>query len=160
MGRQSSIPAVHVEIGTIRRTSTTSAHKWLFFAMARLELSAEVIARILDHMRRAVAFTFEPFWTYRNWRFGVEAGPSIFRGTWDATATSLTDTPWWGPAGSVETFHHQPKWERGAVVGFGVSYQLVTVRYNYIFSKTHTYGPDNPPPGWSGAHMVTVGFTF
>jgi hypothetical protein len=109
---------------------------------------------------QAVALTFEPFWTYRNWRFGVEAGPAIFRGTWDATATSLTDTPYWGPAGSVETFHHVPKWEAGAVVGAAVSYRFVTLRYNYIFAKTHTYGADNPPPGWSGAHMLTLGLTF
>lgn len=109
---------------------------------------------------QAVALTFEPFWTYRNWRFGLEAGPAIFRGTWDASATSLTDTPWWGPAGSVETFHHVPKWEAGAVVGAAVSYKFVTLRYNYIFAKSHTYSSTNPPPGWNGAHMLTIGFTF
>jgi hypothetical protein len=108
---------------------------------------------------QAVALTFEPFWTYRDWRIGVEAGPALFRGTWDATATSPTDTPW-GPAGSVETFHHMPKWEPGALVGVAVSYGAVSLRYNYIFAKTHSFSETDVPPGWSGAHMLTVGYQF
>lgn len=109
---------------------------------------------------QAVAVTLEPFWTYRDWRIGVEAGPALFRGTWDASATSTTDTPYWGPAGSVETFHHIPKWEPGALVGVAVSYGAVSLRYNYIFAKTHTYSATDAPPGWNGAHMLTLGYTF
>jgi hypothetical protein len=108
---------------------------------------------------QAVALTFEPFWTYRNWRFGLEAGPAIFRGTWDATATAVSDSQWW-KAGQTENFHHVPKWEAGALVGAAVSYGAVSLRYNYIFAKTHTYSTTNVPPGWSGAHMVTLNYTF
>lgn len=108
---------------------------------------------------QAVALTFEPFWTYRKWRFGVEGGPAIFRGTWDASATAVSDSRVW-QEGQVETFHHVPKWEAGALVGVAVSYGAVSLRYNYIFAKTHTYSTTNVPPGWSGAHMLTVNYTF
>jgi hypothetical protein len=108
---------------------------------------------------QAIALTAEPFWTYRKWRFGIEAGPAVFRGTWDATATAVSDSPWWS-AGQVESFHHTPKWEAGALVGVAVSYRRVSIRYNYIFAKTHTYSDTNVPPGWNGAHMLTLNYTF
>ncbi|WP_143810996.1 hypothetical protein [Paraburkholderia piptadeniae] len=108
---------------------------------------------------QAVALTVEPFWTYRKWRFGIEAGPTVFRSTYDATATAISDSQWWN-AGQVETFHHTPKWEAGALVGAAVSYGAVSLRYNYIFAKTHTYNAMNVPPGWSGAHMLTLNYTF
>lgn len=107
---------------------------------------------------QAFAATVEPFWTIGGWRVGVEAGPSLFRSTWDATATSLTATPFWGPAGSVETFHHDAKWEVGALVGASIGYGPFTLRYNYLFAK-----PKNDPtvpPGFSGAHMVSVNYAF
>ncbi len=109
---------------------------------------------------QAVAITFEPYWTRGNWRFGVEAGPALFRATWDASATAITTAPGYWPIGSVETFHHVPKWEAGALVGVGACYDAVCVRYNYIFAKTHTYTTTNVPPGFSGAHMLTVNYSF
>jgi hypothetical protein len=107
---------------------------------------------------QAFALTIEPFWERGKWRFGIEAGPALFRSTWDATATSLTDTPWWGPAGSVETFHHTPKWEVGAVVGASVGYGPWSLRYNYILAKSKN--DSTVPPGFNGVHMLTMNFAY
>lgn len=108
---------------------------------------------------QAIALTAEPFWTYRKWRFGIEAGPALFRSTYDATATAISDS-WLWTEGQTETFHHTPKWEAGALVGASVAYGPWTLRYNYIFAKTHTYSDSNVPPAWSGAHILTANYTF
>lgn len=107
---------------------------------------------------QAFALTAEPFWEIGKWRLGVEAGPSLFRSTWDATATSLTDTPYWGPAGSIENFHHTAKWEVGAVVGASVGYGPWSIRYDFLYAKSKN--DPTTPPGFSGAHMVTVGYAW
>lgn len=109
---------------------------------------------------QAVALTVEPFWKRGKWRFGLEAGPMLFRATWDATAVSLSDTPWKGPAGSVETFHHTPSWVPGALVGASVGYENVTIRFNYAYAKTRAMSDTNVPPGFQGAYMLTLNYTY
>ena len=111
---------------------------------------------------QAFALTVEPYWKRGKWRFGVEAGPMLYRATWDASAVSLTDTPWKGPAGSVETFHRNASWQVGALVGASVGYGPVTVRYSYAYAKSAgtLSGSNTVPAGFKGAHMLTLGYTF
>jgi len=109
---------------------------------------------------QAIALTAEPYWTRGNWRFGIEAGPMIFRSTWDASAMSLTANQYTGPAGSVETFSHAPRAELGAIVGVGVSYRNVSVRCDYAFAKSRDYGANDVPVGFKGAHLLTLNYTF
>jgi hypothetical protein len=111
---------------------------------------------------QAFALTVEPYWMRGKWRFGVEAGPMLYRATWDASAVSLTDTPWKGPAGSVETFHRYASWQLGALVGASIGYGPVTVRYNYAYSNAAgVISGNNPmPAGFRGAHLLTLNYTF
>jgi hypothetical protein len=106
---------------------------------------------------QAIALTLEPYWTTGAWRFGIEVGPALFRYTWDATATSTSTTPYWGPAGSVETWHHDPRWELGAVAGVSVCRDSICARANYIYSPPR----DKVAPGaGNGAFMLTLGYTW
>jgi hypothetical protein len=106
---------------------------------------------------QAVALTLEPYWTAGAWRFGLEVGPALFRYTWDAAATSTSDTPYWGPAGSVETWHHDPRWELGAVAGVSICRDSICARANYIYSPPH----DKVVPGaGNGAFMLTLGYRW
>lgn len=107
-----------------------------------------------------VSLTLEPFWRKGNWRFGVEAGPFFYRSTWHATATSLTDTQWWGPAGSVEHLDHTPSIEIGLTVGASVAYKDFSLSYNFYNIKTHKVTDANVPPIWNKAHMVMLNYRF
>ncbi|USE78821.1 hypothetical protein NDR89_19475 [Cupriavidus gilardii] len=108
----------------------------------------------------AVALTLEPYYTYNGWRFGIEAGPALYRGTWKAHMTVVSDTSPWGPKGSVETLSHSPKWDWTWVAGASVAYRNVTLRYTYIHTPPRDMTNKNIPLGYKGAHMVTLGYKF
>lgn len=109
---------------------------------------------------QAIALTIEPYWERGNWRFGLEAGPMLYRPTWDVSATNVENTTWWGPAGAVQNFHHSPRIELGTIVGASIAYKRVVVRYNYVITPPRHYDDTNVPQGWKGAHMLTVNYTF
>jgi len=107
-----------------------------------------------------VALTAEPFWQKGPWTFGVEFGGTLFRSTWTSTATVVSDTSPWGPKGSVEVLQHQPHIQGGTIVGASVAYKAFSLRYNYVFCPIGKSTAKNVPAGFSGAHMLTVGYTW
>jgi hypothetical protein len=112
----------------------------------------------------AVSLTLEPFWNLGSgWTVGVEGGPALYRYTWTSYATNLQNTdgvfgPGYSLAGQVQTFHHNPHWYLGALVGASIGYKNISLRYNYLYSPTQW--EDGVPSGVKGVHMVTINVTF
>jgi hypothetical protein len=106
----------------------------------------------------AVSLTLEPYWALGGgWTVGVEAGPALYRYTWTSYATALSNSGF-GPAGTVQTFHHNPHWYVGALLGASVGKGPVMLRYNYLYSPSRW--EDGVPSGVKGVHMVTLNYTF
>jgi hypothetical protein len=109
---------------------------------------------------QAIALTIEPYYEVGNWRFSVEGGPAVFKGTWTSTMTVMSETSPWGPRGSVETLAHDPKPQLTWVAGASVAYKKVTVRYTYISTPSKNVSNSNVPLGFRAAHMVTLGYRW
>lgn len=109
---------------------------------------------------QAFALTIEPYYEWNGWRFSIEGGPALYRGTWTANMTVMADTSPWGPKGSVETLEHKPRWELTYVAGASIAYKGVTVRYTYIATPPTHVTNKNIPLGYKGAHMLTLGYRF
>jgi hypothetical protein len=107
-----------------------------------------------------IALTFEPYWQHGKWQFGVEAGPTLFRSTWQSVATVISPNSPWGTQGSVEVLTHQPHLQVGSIVGASVSYGHASLQYDYVFTPVGSSTGTNVPAGFSGAHMVTMNYEF
>jgi hypothetical protein len=111
---------------------------------------------------QAIALTVEPYWDLgRDWTVGIEGGPALYRAQWNATATALASSERFGPAGSVENFHHSPRLYLGVMLGASISKGPVSVRLNYIYSpdKFMQSGGD-VPQGVKGVYMLTANYTW
>lgn len=92
-----------------------------------------------------VALTLEPHYTWHDIRFGVEAGPFIYRTTWNETIYNLGGPP--------STLGPKPEIMVKYVVGANVSYKNVGLSYRYYANKTKW----NPVPGIvTGTHAVML----
>ncbi|WP_368722236.1 hypothetical protein [Paraburkholderia phymatum] len=118
---------------------------------------------------QAIALTIEPYWDIGSgWSLGVEAGPSLFRSTWSATATALSDGGF-GPAGSQEQFSRQPRTQFGWLIGASISKGPFSLRYNYLRApvdgsnsgtSSRVGGGQWVPSGINGVHMISLNYTF
>lgn len=120
---------------------------------------------------QAIALTVEPFWNVGGgWTLGVEAGPALFRSTWNVTATAMSNGKF-GPCGTQQTFSRTPRWQFGQIVGVSMSKGHFTVRYNYLRAPVDSAvsgsasgdlagAPQWVPSGIVGQHMVSVNYTF
>lgn len=111
---------------------------------------------------QAIALTIEPYWDLGNrWTVGIEAGPALYRAQWSATATALATSARFGPAGSVENFHHSPRLYLGAMVGASVSKGPFSARLDYIYSPDRfMQSGGDVPQGVKGVYMLTVNYAF
>lgn len=109
---------------------------------------------------QAIALTLEPYWTHGKWRFSVEGGAAVFKGTWESQMTVVSEISPWGPRGSVETLSHIAKPQLTWIVGAGVAYDGFTVRYVYMNTPSKNVSDANVPLGYKAAHMLTVGYRF
>lgn len=90
------------------------------------------------------ALTLEPNYTYRNVRFGVEAGPWIYWNTWHETAIA--------DYGTVNASHKTVA-QIGAVAGASIGYKDFSLKYRYFYQKQQW----NPYPGLvTSTHMLTI----
>ena len=109
---------------------------------------------------QALALTLEPYWTAGSWRFGIEGGAALFRGTWTAKMTVVSPSSPWGPEGTVQSLSHDPKPQLTWVAGASVAYKRVTLRYTYISTPSRNVSDSNIPLGFKSANMLTLGYRF
>lgn len=82
-----------------------------------------------------IALTLEPNYTWRGIRFGAEAGPFIYRATWNETV--------WNHDGTIMQIDHKPQIQVGYVLGASVGYKNFAVAYRFYADKTKWH----PVPG-------------
>lgn len=109
---------------------------------------------------QAFALTLEPNIKRGQWRFGIEAGPAIFKGTWKATMTAASEQTPWGPKGTVETLSYDAPWTWTILAGASITYKDVVLRYTYIRTPSRGTTGKNIPFGAKDAHMITLGVRF
>jgi len=96
--------------------------------------------------------TLEPHYNLGGWRFGVEAGPYLFKNTWSVDVQGWRSSPDAAPTNiHVE---NKAQWKLGYVVGASVGYKNFSLNYQYFANKEGVTA-DNPyPPVWSGTHVL------
>lgn len=98
--------------------------------------------------------TLEPHYDYAGWRFGVEAGPYLFKNTWSVDVQGWRSTPDAAP----ENIHVENKaqWKLGYVVGASVGYKNFRLNYQYFANKEGVTASNPYPPVWSGTHVLLI----
>lgn len=109
---------------------------------------------------QALSLTVEPYWKSGNWRFGLEGGAALFKGTYESKMTVVSPTSPWGPKGSVEILSHIAKPQFTWVAGASVAYKSVILRYIYMPTPSRNVSDANIPLGWKAAHMLTIGYRY
>jgi len=109
---------------------------------------------------QAIALTIEPYWDLgAGWQFGIEAGPALYRSTWTAVATALSDGRF-GAAGTQETLSRSPAIQLGALAGVSVARGPFSVRANYLYAPAGRLTNGNIPAGVKGEWMLSLNYTF
>jgi len=109
-----------------------------------------------------VALTVEPFWNLGGgWNAGIELGPAFYFPNWNTTATAQTNGVF-GPAGTVQNFHHTVRLELGALGGVSIGKGPVTLRVEYLYAPVKPiFGENDPTPaGIRGGVMTTLNYTW
>lgn len=106
---------------------------------------------------QGVALTVEPYFRYRKWRFGVEAGLFPYRPDWAVTVYNWSDEPGQTPQTlHVETPHAR---QIGKVVGASISRGPFSLAYEHYFLPTR-YDSTHSPAIWSGADVLLARYRF
>jgi hypothetical protein len=109
---------------------------------------------------QAISLTIEPYWDLGSgWQLGLEAGPALYRSSWTAVATTMSDGRF-GPAGTQETLTHPPKIQVGALVGASVAKGPFSVRANYLYAPIGAWEGKNVPAGIKGEFMLSLNYTW
>lgn len=109
---------------------------------------------------QSVSLTVEPYWDLGSgWQVGVEAGPALYRSSWTAVATALSNGRF-GPAGTQEVLTHTPGIQMGALAGISVARGPFTARVNYLYAPIGEWSGKNIPAGVKGAWMLSINYTF
>lgn len=94
---------------------------------------------------QGVMVTLEPHTTWHGVRFGIEAGPFIYRATWHESLYAL-DNQW-------HDLSHRTVTQLGAVAGVSIGAKDWKIAYRYFYQKQKW----NPYPGIvTGTHMLTL----
>lgn len=103
---------------------------------------------------QGVYFTLEPHVTWNGWRFGIEAGPFLYRATWNVDIYNTDGAPQWA---AYEAMSYKPRIELGMVAGASVSRGHYSVAYQWFHAPTKW----NPVPAiWNNVHMITLRYSF
>lgn len=106
---------------------------------------------------QGVALTLEPYFKYRGWRLGAEAGLFPYRPDWDVTVYNWSNSPGMPTRTiSVSTPHGI---QIGKVVGVSVGRGPFSVAYQHYFLPTR-YDSTHSPAIWKGADVVEVRYRF
>jgi hypothetical protein len=106
---------------------------------------------------QGVTLTLEPYFRYRGWRVGAEAGLFPYRPDWNEVIYG-----WQGNTGVapqtlyVDTPH---AWQIGKVVGASISRGPFSVAYQHYWMPTR-YDSTHSPAIWKGADVVMVKYRF
>lgn len=99
---------------------------------------------------QGIALTIEPYYLYRSWRFGVEAGLFVYRPQWDVHMQTIApDTN-----GIIDP-HTPNNPQIGRVVGASVGKGPWRVAYRHYFLPTK-YDATHYPAIYTGADVVEV----
>lgn len=109
---------------------------------------------------QTISLTIEPYWDLgQGWQMGVEAGPALYRSSWTAIATALSNGRF-GPAGAQEVLTHTPGIQIGALAGVSVARGPFVARVNYLYAPISDWSGKNIPAGIKGAWMFSLNYTF
>lgn len=109
---------------------------------------------------QALSLTVEPYWDLgRGWTVGVEVGPALYRSSWTAVATALSDGRF-GPKGTQETLTHTPSLQIGALGGVSACLDTYCARLNYLYAPIGKWSGKNIPAGIKGMWMLSFSKTF
>lgn len=106
------------------------------------------IRMVGDGSVNGLALTIEPYLQEGKYRFGVEAGPFIFRPTWN-----LADWTTTGPIVMV----HDPLIQVGWVAGVEVSRGPWSIAAQYFYDRTRG---DKIPAPWTGTYLLMARYRF
>lgn len=106
---------------------------------------------------QGIALTLEPYYRYRGFRIGVEAGLFIYRPTWDETEIGYQDTPESAPISvSVHTSHAALY---GKVIGVSIGRGPFRVAYKHYVLPTK-FDDHHYPALWHGADVIEAKYVF
>lgn len=106
---------------------------------------------------QGIALTVEPYFRYRTWRLGVEAGLFPYRPDWSEVIYG-----WQGNTNvAPQTLHVDTPhaWQLGKVVGVSVGRGNFSVSYQHYILPTK-YDSAHSPAIWKGADVVMVKYRF
>jgi hypothetical protein len=106
---------------------------------------------------QGVSITIEPYFRYRGWRIGAEAGLFPYRPDWDVSVYNWSATP----GAATQTVHaHTPNGlQLGKVVGVSVGRGPLSLSYQHFILPTK-YDSAHSPAIWSGADVLMVKYRF
>lgn len=102
--------------------------------------------------------TLEPHLDYGRWRFGIEAGPYVYRSTWTEDVTGWVSSPNAAPVN--QHVMNRAQWRLGSVFGASVGYGNLSLGYQF-FRNCTPVSRDNPfPPIWRSTHLLMARYRF
>jgi hypothetical protein len=106
-----------------------------------------------------VALTLEPHFDYQGWRFGVSAGPFIYRAAWNETVYDWVGSPSDQP--HTISVNQRQKWNVGKVIGVSVSRGPITLQYQRFFDQPRSDEAHGDFPGlWRHTDMVSIKYRW
>ncbi|MDQ7977152.1 hypothetical protein QYH69_07815 [Paraburkholderia sp. SARCC-3016] len=97
---------------------------------------------------QGVALTLEPYFLYRGWHIGVEAGLFPYRPSYSVSA-------FWHLDGSTHTYDTPHTLQWGQVVGLNVQRGNFGISYQYYRLPTR-YDDEHNPAMYKGAHVLML----
>lgn len=106
---------------------------------------------------QGIALTLEPYFRYRGWRVGVEAGLFPYRPSWDEMIYNWAPGP--GIATSTITARTPHAVQIGKIVGISVGRGPLSISYQHYFLPTR-FDDAHSPAIWKGADVLMVKYRF
>lgn len=105
---------------------------------------------------QAFVLTLEPHYDVGQWRFGIEAGPTLTHATWTEDVSGWVSSP----TGTPVNLHvvSTDGWRLGAVVGASVSRGAFSVAYQHFFMRPS--GANPAPPIWHSVDLLMARYKF
>jgi hypothetical protein len=106
---------------------------------------------------QGVALTVEPYFRYRGWRVGAEAGLFPYRPDWDVTVTGWVVQPGNAPQTVYADTPHGI--QLGKVAGLSVGRGAFSVAYQHYFLPTR-FDMQHSPAIWKGADVILLKYRY
>ena len=106
---------------------------------------------------QAFFLAIEPHYDIGKWRFGVEAGPSLYHASWTEDVSNIVYNNWQTAPVSMR-LASTDGWRLGAVVGASISRGPFSLVYQHFFMKSSSSNPG--PPIWHSVDSLFARYTF